>query len=214
MSEHNREKSIRCILFDYGGVIAEEGFRTTFESLSLAAGKPANWLPHHAMDAVYRSGYVTGQGSEATFWQELQREFALPREPAALRGEILRGFVLRPQMMGLVRRLRTHGLIVALLSDQTDWLAELDRRDHFLHEFDHIFNSYQLGKGKRDPSLFSDVIDRLGLTPAQAVFVDDSQGNIERARAEGLHTILHRDTATTITALEQLLGMKLNEAGR
>lgn len=209
MSEHNTQQKIRCILFDYGGVIAEEGFRTTFESLSLATGRPSNWLPQLAMDAVYRSGYVTGRGDEAAFWQELQRSFVLPRDPATLRREILQRFVLRPPMLGLIRQLRESGLTVALLSDQTDWLEELDRRDHFLHEFDHIFNSYRLGKGKRDPSLFSEVVASLGITPAEAIFIDDSEGNIVRAHDQGLHTILYRDTATTIAALEHRLGLKL-----
>lgn len=214
MSQSHTQKKIHCILFDYGGVIAEEGFRTTFESLSLAAGKPASWLPQLAMDAVYRSGYVTGRGSEEAFWQALQREYTLPREPAALRREILQRFVLRPQMLQLVQTLRARGYTVALLSDQTDWLEELDRRDHFLHEFDHIFNSYTLGKGKRDPSLFSDVVASLGITPTEAIFVDDSRGNIERARAQGLHVILHVDTATTRSAIEPLLGIKLNGTER
>lgn len=210
----NTTTKIHCILFDFGGVIAEEGFRTTFEELSIAAGRPAGWLPGLAMDAVYRSGYVTGRGSEEAFWQALRYEFALPREPAVLRSEILKRFVLRPQMLQLVQTLRARGYTVALLSDQTDWLEELDRRDHFLHEFDHIFNSYTLGKGKRDPSIFCDVLEQLGITPAEAIFVDDSRGNIERARAQRLHAILHVDTATTRSAIEPLLGIKLNGTER
>jgi hypothetical protein len=64
------------------------------------------------------------------------------------------------------------------------------------------------------PSPFSDVVVRLGITPAEAIFIDDSQGNIERARSRGLHAIRHLDTATTMSALEQLPGIKLKQAER
>ena len=90
-------QAIHCILFDYGGVIADEGFRLTLGELSLATGKSAAWLPGIAMDAVYRSGYVTGHGDEQAFWDELQKHFPLPEPSEAIRSEILRRFALRKE---------------------------------------------------------------------------------------------------------------------
>jgi putative hydrolase of the HAD superfamily len=214
MPQDKHQPDIRCILFDYGGVIAEEGFRNTFTELSLAAGKPAEWLPELAMDAVYRSAYVTGEGDEQAFWRELARSFPLPEPPAAISERIQQRFTLREEMIRLVRTLRRIGLQVAILSDQTDWLDRLEQRDHFFEEFDHVFNSYHLGKGKRDPTLFRDVVEALRLQPSQVIFIDDSKGNIERARTQGLHTILYQDHQTLLQELEKTLGIALrSEAG-
>ena len=63
---------------------------------------------------------------------------------------------------------------MALLSDQTDWLDELNQQDPFFQHFDHIFNSFSLKKSKRDASLFEDVAGRLGVKPREILFVDDT----------------------------------------
>jgi putative hydrolase of the HAD superfamily len=50
-----------------------------------------------------------------------------------------------------------------------------------------------MGKGKRDPSLFDDVVSKLELRPEQALFIDDAEGNIERAASRGLKVIHYTD---------------------
>jgi putative hydrolase of the HAD superfamily len=67
-------------------------------------------------------------------------------------------------MIDLVRQLHEQGYVTGVLSDQTDWLDTLDEKYHFSKEFDQIFNSFYLGKGKQDPSLFSDVAAALGMS--------------------------------------------------
>ena len=47
--------------------------------------------------------------------------------------------------------------LTAILSDQTHWLDDLDRRHHFTAGFDRVYNSYHQGKGKRDQTLFTEV---------------------------------------------------------
>jgi FMN phosphatase YigB (HAD superfamily) len=46
---------------------------------------------------------------------------------------------------------------------------------------------------------------RLGITPAQAVFVDDNAENVAAARALGIHGIPFGSTAQAIAALDALL---------
>ena len=82
-------------------------------------------------------------------------------------------------------------------------LLELNERDRFFRYFDHVFNSYRLGKGKRDPTLFHDITECLALAPADILFVDDIKGNVERAQAAGWQAILYEDRAS----FEDALGM-------
>jgi putative hydrolase of the HAD superfamily len=121
-----------------------------------------------------------------------------------LSGEILRRFVLRPRVLETVRRLRHRGIITAILSDQTDWLARLDRRDHFFCEFDRVFNSYDLGKGKRNSGTFNDVVAALGIAPGEALFIDDMPSNVDRAKERGLRAILYTGEEELLRELEQL----------
>nr|HPJ08975.1 HAD-IA family hydrolase [Deltaproteobacteria bacterium] len=82
---------------------------------------------------------------------------------------------------------------VAILSDQTDWLAELDGRMHFSPLFEKVYNSYETGKSKYDPSQFTDVLADMGLAPRHALFIDDTEGHVLRARSQGLHAIHYRN---------------------
>ncbi len=95
------------------------------------------------------------------------------------------------------------GYITGILSDQTDWLERLDEKYHFSEVFDHIFNSYYLGKGKQDPSLFTDIATVLELPPSAILFVDDAADNVARARAAGLQVIHYVDQEGFIAEMEQ-----------
>jgi len=196
---------VRAVLFDFGGVIAEEGFRNGLIALAREQGLNAGQMPHLGADAVYDSGFVVGRGSAADFWALLRRRTGLEGEDAELTRRVLDGFVVRPWMMEHVKRLGRRGIITGILSDQTHWLDDLDRRDHFFGEFRRVYNSFHLGKGKRDASLFSDVAADLRLLPSAILFVDDDAGNVRRARDAGLRTIHYTDRQSFEAALSTLL---------
>jgi putative hydrolase of the HAD superfamily len=201
MSKHN----IHAVLFDFGGVLAEEGFRNGLAALAQNQGLDDKRLPAEGIQAVYDSGFVLGRGSAADFWSLLRQRCGLQGKDAELSEQILAGFVPRPAMIDLVRRLHAAGYVTAILSDQTHWLDELDSRHHFMDAFDHVYNSYHLGKGKRDPTLFDDVAADLKLPPAALLFVDDDLGNVNRAREAGYQAILFADPHTCIEELERLI---------
>ncbi len=192
-------------MLDFGGVIAEEGFQNGLIALSREQGLDPDRTLAVAREAVYDSGFVLGKGSEATFWKMMREGAGLQGEDETLRQRILEGFVLRPWMLDRVREWRARGLVTGILSDQTWWLDQLDERNRFFHHFDHVFNSYHLGKGKRDPSLFQDITDQLELQPGEILFVDDAPSNVQRARDAGWHAIRYRDRADFEQQIEELL---------
>jgi putative hydrolase of the HAD superfamily len=190
---------IRAVLFDFGGVLAEEGFRAGLHTIARLNGLDPESVHRKGIDAVYESGYVTGRAKEADFWKLMRGRFRFKEADSVLTDIILDRFTLRPEMIDLVRDLRGRGLNCAILSDQTDWLDRLDQRDDFYREFDRVYCSYRLGKSKREPSLFDEVVADLALRPGEALFLDDDPGNVERARSRGLR-VLCCDAATQCRA--------------
>ncbi|MFB6260714.1 MAG: HAD-IA family hydrolase, partial [Thiohalorhabdaceae bacterium] len=77
--------------------------------------------------------------------------------------------------------------------------------DGFLAAFDRVYNSFRLGKGKRDPTLFDDVIADLDLAPERVLFIDDAPANGERARERGLRVLTTRDPDRIEQALMELI---------
>ena len=198
---------VKAVLFDFGGVLAEEGFRRGFEAIAVQNRLDPTSLYQLALEVVFESGYVTGHVSEEDFWRIIRHHTGIRgKSNEEYTEEILKRCIFRPEMIAIVRILRSRGLITAILSDQTDWLNRLDERDHFFIEFDYIFNSYHLGKNKRDPTLVSEVIHTLNVTPQKALFIDNDPGNIERANLCGLQTILYRKYECFIVNLNKILG--------
>jgi putative hydrolase of the HAD superfamily len=71
--------------------------------------------------------------------------------------------------------------------------------------FDRVYNSYYLGKGKRDPSVFGEVAVDLGMPPAAVLFIDDDAANVARAREAGLQAIHFVDRHAFTRELESVL---------
>jgi putative hydrolase of the HAD superfamily len=203
METDETRQSLKAVLFDFGGVIADDGFREGLRAIAEEQGLDPAYLAREGMDAVYDSGFVLGTGSEADFWQLLRRRTGLVGDDQALTETILTGFQLRPWMIDVVLQLHEAGYTTAILSDQTHWLDELDARTPFMHAFDYVYNSYYLGKGKRDPSLFDDIVHDLSVAPEQAIFIDDDTGNVANARQQGLWAILYQDHQQFMNELKQ-----------
>ena len=197
--------AIRAVLFDYGGVIAEEGFYNGLVELAKEQSLHVRSMPEEGMKAVYDSAFVLGHGTAAEFWTLLRKRTGLEGDDDFLTGRINDGFQIRHWIIELVRSLRAKGYVTGILSDQTHWLNELDKRDHFFREFDHVYNSYYLGKGKSDPSLFTDVVNDLKLQPGEVLFTDDSEKNVQTARKMGLRAILYVDHEGFVAELEDVL---------
>lgn len=199
-------KKIDAVLFDYGGVLAEEGFRNGLVTLAKEQGLDIDAMPKEGMMAVYDSGFVLGHGTASDFWTLLRKRTGLVGDNDELSKRILSGFVIRPWMIELVGQLRKQGYITGILSDQTYWLDTLNERDHFFDVFDRVYNSFYLGKGKQDPSLFDDVAADLGMSSSMILFVDDDAGNVTRARDSGMQAIQFVDRQSFISEFKQITG--------
>jgi len=186
-------RELDALLFDFGGVLAEEGFREGLRAIGRSSGLDPDAVARAGFDLVHRTGYVTGRAEESAFWQALRERSGARGSDEALRGEILSRFVIRPWMIDLVDRLAASGLTLGILSDQTQWLDEIDRKRGLFRHFHHVFNSYHTGVSKRDPAAFDRAVERLGLPAARVLFVDDDAGNVERARERGLRAVLYLD---------------------
>lgn len=199
-------RPVDVVLFDFGGVLAEEGWKEGLQVIARANGLNAAKLLLVAADTVYETGYILGKGSEISYWDAMRRKTGLQGDYAQLRDEILSRFIVRERMIDLVKRLKSDNLVVGILSDQTDMLDTLNDRMNFFQWFDHVFNSYHMGKGKRDATLFDDIAGLLKTPPERILFIDDDPGNVERARQRGWKAILYSEENFLQSELSRLLG--------
>jgi putative hydrolase of the HAD superfamily len=184
---------IRVFLFDFGGVIADEGFYHGLRAIGSRHGLDPDAFFRTAESVIAETGYLTGKGDEALFWAVLRERTGVNGTDRELRQEILSRFMPRPAMLTYVDRIRARGRTAVILSDQTNWLEEIDADTSLFSHFDRVFNSYRTGKSKHDATVFRDVCSDLEVKPDDALFIDDNEGHILRAESIGLRTLLFTD---------------------
>jgi len=181
--------TVDTVLFDFGGVLAEKGFEEGLKTIALRNGLEEIPFLSMVFDVIHATGYLTGHSDEHTFWKVIRDKTGIMEQDETMRNDILSRFIPRPWMFDIVKKLKAAGVRVAILSDQTNWLDELDRKYDFFRLFDFVFNSYHVGKSKADPSHFVDTISRLDKAPERLLFVDDTGAHCETARNLGINAI-------------------------
>ena len=199
---------IGTILFDFGGVVAEEGFWEGLREIGRKNGLDPDDFFSSADRLINESRYLTGGASESDYWQALRRTTGIAGSDNDLRKEILSRFALRREVLACVDLFRMKGFRVYLLSDQTNWLEEIDRESALYSHFDGVFNSFRTHLSKRNEGTFSAVCDELGIRPEDALFIDDNAGHVERAVRSRLHAILYTSMQDFSRRLQLLTGIE------
>ncbi|HEY6562103.1 MAG TPA: HAD family phosphatase [Polyangiaceae bacterium] len=210
-------KQHRAVIFDLGGVILDSPFSAI-----------RAWQSKHGLPATFFGSVVLG-GGDAGAWARLERgelgmpEFCSafdaelqsaggPTGTAEIMAEMARTTLLRPIMIEAVRRLRTAGLQTAALTN--NWVSDdgqYARMAELQLEFDVFIESCKVGLRKPDPRIYELTCRELGVSPAEAVFLDDIGENLKAARKLGITTIKVTEPAASLAELERVLGVELVE---
>lgn len=196
---------ISTVIFDFGGVLAEEGFRNCLLKIATKWKYDAKWFRHTAVETIYNCGYVNGLCEEDIFLKLLKQNTGHCLEDNILRESFISGFTLRPRVIQFVNRIRDLGFIVVLLSDHTNWLDELDEKEPFFHLFHKVYNSYRVHKNKREGTIFPYVLSDMGIKAEEVLFIDDNIGNVNRAKEAGLNVIHFTDIDLVRNNAESML---------
>ncbi|MDY0361963.1 MAG: HAD hydrolase-like protein [Desulforegulaceae bacterium] len=184
---------IKLVLLDFGGVIAEEGFKKGINELALKFDFDVEKLKKIAFDLVYDCGFTSGKADSDKFWDLFKEKTKISESNSNLTEFILKRFIIRDEMINFAKWLKTQNIKTAILSDQTNWLDILDKKYDFFKYFDKVFNSYYLGITKKDPEIFDLALEEMDELPENTLFADDHNPHIQRAAAKKINGILFKD---------------------
>jgi putative hydrolase of the HAD superfamily len=120
------------------------------------------------------------------------------------------GLDARPEMVTAIGAIRRHGLKTAALTNNwADDPPRTDRASPTGEWFDVMVESAVEGLRKPDPRIYALVCERLAVTPAATVFLDDLGANLKPARALGMTTIKVAEPDAALAELKDVLGFEL-----
>jgi putative hydrolase of the HAD superfamily len=202
---------MKGLLVDFGGVLTTNVFD------SFRAFCAAERLDPETVKRLFREdsralqcvrGIERGELSEEQFAERFGQLLEL--EPERRGGLVDRMFGhIQPdeEMVEALRRARAQGIRIGLISNSMG--AGRYDRSTFPELFDGVVISGDEGMHKPEPAIYELGCERVGLPPADCVFVDDLRKNCEGAEAVGMTAVLHRGAARTLPRLEELLGVAL-----
>jgi len=182
--------ALRAVIFDYGVVLTGPPDADAWAKLLRITG-----LPQERFEPLYwanRTALDEGKLSGIGYWQKFLREAGLPLDHAEelSRWDARLWTVQNPVMVAWQSAVKQRGLLTAILSNISDNVLEsVEREFAWIHRFDVLVWSFQLGIAKPDPAIYRYILGKLGTQPDETLFIDDKRPNVEAARALGIQAI-------------------------
>ena len=186
----------RTVIFDYGEVISlsqSPGDRAVLERLAGVSDGTGGGAASERFWAAYfahRDGLDQGKGGVAGYWRAVAGEIGASWDEGRVHelwaADFRSWLSVNPDVIDLLTDLRAGGTPLALLSN-----AGPDYGSYFRHGplgdlFTACYVSGELGLLKPHPEIYRHVLDDLGITPAEAVFIDNRASNVAGAQALGI----------------------------
>jgi len=180
------------VIFDYGEVISlsqSQADRAVIARLA-GAGDDAAAERFWTAYSAHRDGLDQGAAGVAAYWRAIARDTRATWDDARVHelwaADFRSWLSINPDIVELLADLRAGGTPLALLSN-----AGPDYGSYFRHGplgdfFTACYVSGELGLLKPHPDIYRHILHDLGITPADAIFIDNRETNVAGARALGI----------------------------
>jgi putative hydrolase of the HAD superfamily len=196
---------IKAVFFDLGGVIVRTEFQAPREHLAERLGMEYEDLVKLVFDSPSSIRASHGEISDKEHWAEVTKRLRRPAsETETIREDFFAGDIVDREILDFLQTLRPHyfvGLISNAWPDLRDYIA----RQKFDDAFDQMIISGEVGVMKPEARIFRIALEQAGVSPDEAVFVDDFYENIEGCEKVGMKGIHFKDPESALKQLKSLL---------
>lgn len=213
------------VIFDFGGVITASPFEA-FNRLEAERGLPRDFVrrvnsadPDNNAWAKFERAEIDAAAFDTLFAEEAR---ALGHE---LEGEAVLAVIagaVRPAMVAALDTLKDRGFTIACITNNVPGgkmgvlgagmtrsaEAAIEVAD-IMARFAHVIESSKAGVRKPDPRIYQMMCEKLGVEPAECIYLDDLGINCKPAAALGMHAIKVTSGEQALTDLSAMLRLEL-----
>ena len=209
---------IEAVLWDFGGVLTTSPFEA-FNRFEVERGIAPDFIRTINATNPEDNAWARFESSRISL-DEFDEAFAVESEAAGHRitgrevVALLSGD-LRPRMVSVLKQCKEHYRVGCITNNVKSGSGPGMARDagkaaavgDVMALFDVVVESSIEGMRKPDPKIYELTCERLGVSPARAVFLDDLGINLKPARALGMATIKVLNEDQAIDELYDLTGL-------
>jgi putative hydrolase of the HAD superfamily len=179
--------SDRVVVFDYGEVISVTPSDEARAAILAIAGVDAE--PFWAGYWRHRDDLDRGTISVPEYWALIAGDTGAHWTPSTVQrlwaADFTSWISVEPETIDLIAELHAGGTRLAVLSNAGYDFASALRFSPMGRYFERVFVSAEMNNLKPDPSIYLEVVEALGITPAELVFIDNKKVNTDAAAALG-----------------------------
>jgi epoxide hydrolase-like predicted phosphatase len=183
--------NIQAVIWDMGGVIVRTEDWGPRERWEAQLGLPKLGLTRLVFEGEMGAKAALGQAKNEDVWRWVGKELDLSEdELSRLQEDFWHGDQVDYDLVDFIHSLRRQvktGMITNAWPEVRGWL---ENEWGIADAFDVIVTSAEEQIIKPDPEIYHMALNRLGVEPSEAIFIDDFKRNIAGARSVGMHAIL------------------------
>jgi putative hydrolase of the HAD superfamily len=201
-----------AVLVDFGGVLTTSvlaAFEVFGASVGAASGLVLELFRNDAacrkLLVEHESGRIDADAFDRGFAERLHAH-GVAVEPDQLSVRMQAGLRRDDDTVQLIEQLRAAKVPIAVVSNAfgRDCYAGFDLNALA----DVVVISSEVGIRKPSRGIYAIACERLGVTPEQAIMIDDLQQNLDGAARLGIAGVLHTDAADTRKQLDERFGIR------
>ena len=197
--------TVCAVIWDLGGVLVRTEDWSHRNALAERFGMTARELGRIVFG---HKGDFRAQQGELTADQQWELAAAYlnvpPAEIPALRDQFFAGDALDRDLIAHIYQLKSRcysALLSNAMEDLRQYLTEVWQVDDAFH---HMIISAEVGSTKTWLTAKLISLERIGVEPGEAVFIDDTPANITAAQEAGMHGIVFKSPQQTLKDLEDI----------
>jgi putative hydrolase of the HAD superfamily len=195
----------QTVIFDYGEVISLTPSPADRDVIARLAGVSPDSEPFWQAYFAHRDGLDQGGAGVAAYWQAIADDIGASWDDARVHelwaADFRSWLSINPGTIEVLADLKAGGTRLALLSNAGPDFGSYFRHGPLGDFFTACYVSGELGLLKPQPEIYQYVLDDLGISAVEAVFIDNREANIRGAQALGITGHLFTD----VTALRAFL---------
>ncbi len=196
----------RAVIWDLGGVLVRTEDWAPRTNLARSFGLSREQLEETVFGGDRGVRAARGEITEEELWSQVGAVLNVPPpEMARLQRDFWAGDKLDTALIEFIRALRPRYRTELLSNAWSGLRKALTNQLRITDAFDDLIISAEVGVIKPDPRIYQLAVERLGVAPENAIFVDDMPDNVAGARAVGLHAVQFRDSAQARREVQQWL---------
>ncbi len=182
----------KLVIFDAYGVTLLGGFPETMQALAKRFKR--NWKDLYAVFYTkYFNMAATRKMTQADAWEKGAKETGLHINGKQVRDIHYRFIRFNPPMVNFIKNKSKKTTTLLLSKNTRSQMYDTDKKLGYKKLFHTVINTWEINLAKASKKTMRYIFKKFNVKPAEVIYIDDQDSNLEAARELGVHTILYKN---------------------